>query len=260
MDPFFPSPRSLGPRTGSVSTPSRLVQPNLVQVGADRFRVLPWQGDETVALMSPVPGDRPPPPSAIHECVELLARRGVQRVVTGALAPPEVHGFVAAGFEIQEHLHLLSHDLEVLPNTPRAVRLRRARSSDHDRVLAVDAAAFDDFWRLDRTSLVDALEATASSRFRVALGPGVVGYLITGRAGARGYLQRLAVDPSVQRRGVGTALVVDGLRWLRRHGVQQAVVNTQETNAGALAMYEHLGFRLQADGLAVLARRAEPSR
>ncbi len=88
----------------------------------------------------------------------------------------------------------------------------------------------------------------------MALGPDPVGYLVTGRAGARGYLQRLAVDPAQQRLGIGTALVVDGLRWLRRHGVQRAVVNTQESNTGALAMYEHLGFRRQAVGLSVLAR------
>ena len=86
-------------------------------------------------------------------------------------------------------------------------------------------------------------------------GPGsLLGYLITGRAGGRGYLQRLAVHPDAQRRGLGSTLVVDGLRWLRRHRCQQAVVNTQETNASALAMYEHLGFRRQQDGLAVLTR------
>jgi len=48
--------------------------------------------------------------------------------------------------------------------------------------------------------------------------------------------------------------VIDGLRWLRRHGVQRAVVNTQERNVRALAMYERLGFRRQPEGLSVLTR------
>ena len=82
----------------------------------------------------------------------------------------------------------------------------------------------------------------------------IVGYAITGRAGPRGYLQRLAVDPLLQRRGIGAALVRDGLRWLRRWGAREVLVNTQVDNRAALALYEALGFRLQADGLAVLRR------
>ena len=52
--------------------------------------------------------------------------------------------------------------------------------------------------------------------------------------------------------GIATMLVLDGLAWLARHGVSQAIVNTQEHNDGALALYQHLGFRLQPGGLAVL--------
>lgn len=82
----------------------------------------------------------------------------------------------------------------------------------------------------------------------------VAGYAITGRAGVRGYLQRLAVDPALQRKGVGSALVLDGLRWLRRWGSREVLVNTQVGNTGAVALYEALGFRIQPEGLAVLRR------
>ena len=231
-----------------------MAQPDLIHVGGDRFRVLPWHGEGDVALMSPIPGDRLPAPDAIRGCLALLADRGVREVVTGALAHLEVPGFLDAGFAVRERLHLLSHDLHPLPVEPRHIRLRRARPGDRPTVLAVDGAAFDSFWRLDDTSLDDAIGATAASRFRVTAGSPLIGYLITGRSGARGYLQRLAVDPAHQRSGVGSALVIDALRWLRRHGVQRAVVNTQETNAGALAMYERLGFRREAEGLSVLTR------
>ena len=227
---------------------------DLIHVGADRFRVLPWQGDRGVALVSPIPGDRPPAPDAIRRCIDLLAGRGVREVVTGALASPEMSGFLGAGFEVREQLHLLAHDLRVLPDAPASLRLRRARPADRPAVLAVDAAAFDRFWQLDAAGLADALDATTTSRFRVTSGDPLVGYLITGRAGVRGYLQRLAVAPDRQRRGIGAGLVVDGLRWLRRHRVQQAVVNTQVTNLAALAMYERLGFLRQAEGLSVLTR------
>ncbi|HEY9557648.1 MAG TPA: GNAT family N-acetyltransferase, partial [Acidimicrobiales bacterium] len=103
----------------------------------------------------------------------------------------------------------------------------------------------------------DAIAATPSARLRVAVDDHeqVVGYAITGRSGPRGYLQRLAVAPGQQGQGYGAALVLDGLRWLRRWGARDVLVNTQEENTAAVSLYQRLGFRLEADGLAVLHRR-----
>ena len=237
-----------------------MTEAELLRVGPDRFRIVPRHGDQRVALISPVPGALPPDGAAVRHCIDLLRGRGVDEVVTGALARAEVPGFVDAGFVVREHLHLLVHDLSTLPRAPATgVRLRRARRADRPQVLAVDEAAFDTFWHLDEPALADALDATPSRRFRVAVDPEVRGYLITGRSAGRGYLQRLAVDPPQQRRGIATALVLDGLGWLARHGASQAIVNTQEHNLDALALYARLGFRREPHGLAVLARStAEP--
>jgi ribosomal protein S18 acetylase RimI-like enzyme len=120
--------------------------------------------------------------------------------------------------------------------------------------LVVDHNAFPPFWRLDEPGLRDALAATPAARFRVATAPDVIGYAVSGRAGRRGYLQRLAVEPARQGRGLGRALVLDGMRWMRRWGAHEAVVNTQLGNDRALALYHGLGFRLQEDRLAVLHR------
>ena len=115
--------------------------------------------------------------------------------------------------------------------------------------------AFRDRWKV----LGDALAATPLSRFRVATDGRPVGYAITGRAGRRGYLQRLAVDPDHHRRGIGVALVADSLRWLRRAGASAAVVNTQVGNDGALALYLATGFVPEPHGLTVLSHgMAEP--
>ena len=226
----------------------------LLRLGPDQFRVVPWRGDDRVALVSPVPGGPTLERTSVERCVEVLAGRGIHHLVTSALSWGEQASFLAAGFQVREHLHLLAHDLRALPPSPPDLRMRRARRAERSAVLDVDHVAFDEFWRLDDGGLSDALEATGASRFRVALDPGVIGYAITGRAGTRGYVQRLAVRPTRQREGVASGLVIDGLRWLRRHGVLQAVVNTQADNAAALRTYEQLGFRRQPEGLAVLAR------
>ena len=63
-----------------------------------------------------------------------------------------------------------------------------------------------------------------------------------------------AAPPAWAEAGVGTALLVDGLGWLRRRGATRAVVNTQESNEGAVRLYERLGFERQPGGLAVLRK------
>ena len=46
--------------------------------------------------------------------------------------------------------------------------------------------------------------------------------------------------------------MVDGLRWLRRWGAKEVLVNTQEGNEPAVRLYQALGFQLRPEGLAVL--------
>ncbi len=99
------------------------------------------------------------------------------------------------------------------------------------------------------------MAATPVRRLRVAEDgetPGVIAYALTGRAGTSGYLQRLAVTPSHQGRGIGRALALDSLHWLRRHRAERALVNTQVTNDRAFGLYVSLGFVPDPHGLAVL--------
>lgn len=221
-------------------------------VGGHRLRVAPWQGEPTVALIGPARARRAPTNTEIVRCIDDLARRGVVRAVTPALSQYEAEPFFQAGFEVHEELHLLARYIDGPPPAPTH-RLRRGRPWHRKRVLDIDARAFETFWQFDKFSLKEARRATPSSRFVVATEPdGVMGYAVTGKAGGRGYLQRLAVDPDANGRGIGTSLVRDCLRWLQRRGVGMALVNTQQRNTRALELYERLGFVQQREGLLVL--------
>ncbi len=228
---------------------------DVIRWGPERARTGPWRGDRRVAHLTPL-GDAPMPSvDFVRRVVDQLAERGFEEVVTPALSSAEQAGFLAAGFEVRERLHLLTRALDgPLPPVPRGL-VEKARADDRAAVVRVDNRAFPPFWWLDGAGLEDAIGATPHSRFRVVRTQGAVAaYAVTGRAGRRGYLQRLAVDPGHQRQGLGRALVADALRWLARWRAQEAVVNTPVGNDGAVALYEALGFRREPVGLCVLAR------
>jgi ribosomal protein S18 acetylase RimI-like enzyme len=172
-------------------------------------------------------------------------------VLTAALSPGETHGFVSCGFTVHRELILLRRVIDEPVPAPK-VALRRWRRRDLEPVIALDNAAFDDFWAFDEVALRDAMTATPHRTLRVTRGQPLEGYALTGLAGTRGYLQRLAVHPNAAGRGLGTALVSDSLRWLRWHGATESFVNTQSDNSRALALYERSGFVAEAEGLVIL--------
>ena len=104
--------------------------------------------------------------------------------------------------------------------------------------------------------MADVRCATPRHRARLA-GDGdahLAAYAITGRDASQGFLQRLAVDPAYQRRGLGRALVLDSLQWLGRWRVRRVLVNTPTDNEAALALYEQVGFHRLPERLGVYER------
>jgi ribosomal protein S18 acetylase RimI-like enzyme len=226
---------------------------DLLTFGTEQYRIGSWRGHRHTGYLAPLTAPEHISRAGLDRARERLARRGYREVLTAALTAAEQPVFHSAGFTVHERLHLLRHDLQaVAPAKPVGVRMRRARRWERRALLAVDHAAFDPFWRLDPVSLLEAIQATPVSRVRVAVDRSIVGYAITGLAGDTGYLQRLAVDPSHQGRGIATALVDDALTWLRSRHATAASVNTQEANDRALLLYERTGFVRVEPGLAVL--------
>ena len=217
-------------------------QEHVIKWRAERARLDPRPDERTGYKrfsLVPIAGAAPLSVGFVRHCIDEAERLGASEIFTPAVTGAEAAGLREAGFQERSALHLLVHDLALIPpassrrpapdsRSPSFPVERRANRAPRESILAVDAAAFGPEWCLDSAGLDEALEATPSVRFRMVGDPGsVLGYAVTGRAGRRGYLQRLAVDPNVQRLGIGRSLVADSLRWCKRWRAERVVVNTQ---------------------------------
>ena len=86
--------------------------------------------------------------------------------------------------------------------------------------------------------------AGAGSEVLVAADAGrrLVGSVMVGHDGHRGWLYYVAVDPGRRARRIGRALVGAAEAWLCRRGVRKAQLMVRRSNAKVVAFYDRLGF------------------
>lgn len=70
----------------------------------------------------------------------------------------------------------------------------------------------------------------------------IVGTVMAGYEGHRGWINYLAVDPDDRRLGYGRALMAEAERLLRARGCPKINLQVRAGNDGAIAFYERLGF------------------
>ena len=73
----------------------------------------------------------------------------------------------------------------------------------------------------------------------------VVGTVMAGWDGHRGWLHYLAVEPGLQRGGTGRELVAEAERRLADLGCWKLNIQVRSTNADVVTFYERLGFAVE---------------
>ncbi|MGU3473583.1 GNAT family N-acetyltransferase [Paenibacillus sp. D51F] len=84
----------------------------------------------------------------------------------------------------------------------------------------------------------------------------VVGTLMAGHDGRRGWLYHLAVDPEFRGRGIGGELAERCLRGLGEAGIERCYLMVMENNDGGAAFWTKAGWE-QRDGILLFSRDPE---
>jgi len=73
----------------------------------------------------------------------------------------------------------------------------------------------------------------------------LVGAVMAGYDGHRGWINYLAVDPDARRRGLGRALMEEAERRLLAEGCPKVNLQVRAGNEGVVAFYERLGYSVE---------------
>jgi ribosomal protein S18 acetylase RimI-like enzyme len=91
---------------------------------------------------------------------------------------------------------------------------------------------------------IEGWEGAKNALFVAERGPEWIGMAVGSRAGDEpdAHLYGMWVDPAWRARGIGARLVDEVLGWAGSWGARSVILSVTETNAGATAFYERLGF------------------
>ena len=108
-------------------------------------------------------------------------------------------------------------------------------------------------------SIQSYLDRNPGMSFVAICGNEVVGAVLCGHDGRRGYLHHLAVHPQSRRRSVGRRLVEHCLGALREAGIQKCHICLFNQNQEGLAFWQSVGWAPRRD-IGLVSKSIEPLR
>jgi len=122
--------------------------------------------------------------------------------------------------------------------------IRSAAAADEPRVVALWRAS--DLVASYNDPSQDFQFARAKGNSDVLVGldaeQAIVGSVMVGHDGHRGWIYYVAADPRHRNQGIGRRMVEAAERWLKDKGVVKVMLLVRETNTQVVEFYQRLGF------------------
>lgn len=124
--------------------------------------------------------------------------------------------------------------------------IAQAQAEDQGAVVALwRACGLTRPWNDPAADFALALGSAGSTMLVARAGEAVVGSVMAGFDGHRGWVYYLAVDPARRRGGLGRALMAAAEAWLKTRGCPKIQLMVREDNDAALGFYTALGLERQ---------------
>ena len=150
----------------------------------------------------------------------------------------------------------VSGDGASLRGQNRPMQIADISPADFDQVIALwETAGLTRPWNPPAADLQRALDTETSTVLGGFVDGGLVGTVMVGHDGHRGWVYYLAVAGSDRGTGLGRLLMQAAETWLAERGVVKVQLMVRETNTAVTGFYENIGYTL-ADVL-VLAKRLD---
>jgi ribosomal protein S18 acetylase RimI-like enzyme len=127
------------------------------------------------------------------------------------------------------------------------VAIRSFRPADRPELEQLWTAVFpDDRPRNAPSRMIDGVLAVGPESLLVAeIDGAVVGAVIAGFDGVRGWIYHLAVSPEHRRRGIATGLMRGAEAALRARGCSKINLQVRASNQSVVAFYQALGYQIE---------------
>lgn len=233
----------VGEIAGTVVAYAAVSEPSADATGAVEIAIHPLHRSQDVVA------------AVLAGAVDRVRATGASKVRTWTFQPHFVGVLEAMGFHPERELRQLRRTLpaDAEARFPEGISVRGFRvGCDEPTWLAVNNAAFGghpENGRWTREVLEDRKAQTwfDPDGFKMAWdGDDLAGFCWTKMHDrGEGEIYVIAVTAEKRRRGLGRALVLDGLEYLAtRHGATSAMLYVDADNAAGIRLYEKLGFRL----------------
>ena len=128
-----------------------------------------------------------------------------------------------------------------------------AEDEIEDAVALWEACGLTRPWNDPRADARLALAGPSSTILALRDAGRLVGSVMVGHDGHRGWVYYLAVSPDEQKRGLGAELMRAAEQWIVARGMPKLQLMVRADNTAAVGFYHAIGY--QAEAVSVLSRR-----